>query len=169
MPAPAINDNESDRLASLDSFALTREREARYQELAELASFVAHTPIASLSVVGADEVWFKAAIGLDPDDALARPDSLCGHTVAEARPVISPDTLLDDRFADNPLVTGPPRIRFYAGVPLMVDAELPIGTLCVMDTRPRTFLTDERRALQIIANQAMTQLRTDRLARLVGE
>ena len=162
MQAPVIHANEPQRLQSLESLALTRDREARFTELVELASYVAHTPMASLSIVDADEVWFKAEIGLG-SEAIERPLSICGHTVAAAKPIVVPDTRLDERFRDNPLVLDDPHVRFYAGVPLIVDDELPIGTLCVMDTRPRTFLTDERRALQIIANQAITQLRLQRL------
>lgn len=164
MQAPMIRDNEAQRIASLESFQLTRDREARFNELVELAAFVAHTPMASLSIVEFDEVWFKAEIGLGAEP-LERPLSLCSHTVATGRPIVVPDTLLDDRFRDNPLVLGPPNVRFYAGMPLIIDDELPVGTLCVMDTRPRTFLTDERRALYIIANQAVVHLRADRLAR----
>ena len=161
MQGPEIHANEAERLASLESLGLTREREARFSELAELAAFVSHTPMATLSIVDADEVWFKAEIGVD-SSGIDRSLSICGHTVAAAKPLVVPDTHLDDRFRDNPLVTGPPNVRFYAGMPLIVDDGLPVGTVCVMDTRPRTFLTDERRALHIIANQAIAQLRLTR-------
>ena len=77
-------------------------------------------------------------------------------------PLTVPDTLRDERFHDNPLVTGALGVRFYSGVPLMVDDDLAVGTLCVLDTRPRTFLSDDRRALQIIANQVTTHLRLAR-------
>ena len=163
-----VPENEAERLASLDSFELSREREARYNELVELAAFVAHTPMATISVVEENEIWFKGSIGLEVD-GIERPTSICGHTVNRDRMLVIPDTLLDDRFHDNPLVVDPPNVRFYAGTPLIVDDGLAVGTLCVLDTRPRTFLTDERRALQIIANQVVTQLRTDRLARQVAE
>lgn len=162
MQAPVIHANERQRLESLESIRLSREREARFSELVELAAFVAHTPMASISIVDADAVWFKAEVGLG-DGVLVREASLCAHIVAAAKPVVVPDTRLDERFRDNPLVIGGPKVRFYAGVPLIIDDDLPIGTLCVMDNRPRTFLTDERRALHIIANQAITQMRLHRL------
>ena len=168
MELAAVPDNERERLASLDGLQLARESEARFNELVELAAFVSHTPMATISVVQENEIWFKGAIGLAVD-GVDRPTSICGHTVNRDSMLVVPDTLLDDRFRDNPLVTDPPNVRFYAGTPLIVDDGLAVGTLCVLDTRPRTFLTDERRALQIIANQVITQLRTDRLARQVAE
>lgn len=166
MITPPPIEREVERMASLDSLAITHEREARYSELAELAAFVSHTPMSSVTVIDGDEAWFKTTIGFEAE-AIPRADSICGHTAALGEPLVIPDTLRDERFVDNPLVTGPLGVRFYAGIPLIVDEGLAVGTVCVLDNRPRTFLSDERRALQIIGNQVITQLRTDRLARQV--
>ena len=137
--------------------------DARFNELAELAAFVAHTPMALLSLIDGDRQWFKASVGVDLEAILGpgvseipRDVSFCQHTIV-AETMIVPDTLIDERFVDSPFVVGPPNLRFYAGVSLVVDGHN-VGTLCVLDTRPRTFLTDERRALEILGRQASAQL-----------
>lgn len=158
MKQPPSIEREAERLDSLASIGLDRHSEAAYNELVELAAFTAHAPMASITVIDRDDAWFKSTIGFEAD-GLARADSICGHTVAAGVPIIVPDTLKDERFHDNPLVTGDLGIRFYAGVPLILDEGLAVGTLCVLDTRPRTFLSDDRRALQIIGNQVMAHLK----------
>lgn len=157
MIEPPVIEREAERLASLESIGLDRTSEAAYNELVELAAFSAHTPMASITLVSDDEAWFKATIGFEAD-AIERVDSICGHTVASGEPLIVPNLLEDERFHDNPLVTGPLAVRFYAGVPLILDG-LAVGTLCVLDQRPRTFLSDDRRALQIIGKQVAAHLR----------
>ncbi len=96
-------------------------------------------------------------------DATAREISFCGHTVAILEEMVVPDTHLDPRFVTNPFVTDAPFIRSYAGVPLIVDPDLPVGTLCVLDTKPRDFAGSDLRALQVLANQVTSQLRADRM------
>lgn len=158
MQHPPSIEREAERLASLESIGLDRASEAAYNELVELAAFTAHAPMASITVIDSDEAWFKSTIGFEAD-GLDRADSICGHTVAAGAPIIVPDTLKDERFHDNPLVTGDLGIRFYAGIPLILDDGLAVGTLCVLDNRPRTFLSDDRRALQIIGNQVTAHLK----------
>lgn len=163
MQQPPTIEREAERLASLDSIGLDRASEAAYNELVELAAYTTHTPLASITVIADEEAWFKSTIGFEAD-GVARADSICGHTVAAGAPLIIPDTLKDERFHDNPLVTGDLAVRFYAGIPLILDDGLAIGTLCVMDQRPRTLLSDDRRALQIIAKQVTAHLQLARHA-----
>ena len=157
MVEPPAIEREAERLTSLESIGLDRVSEAAYNELVELAAFSAHTPMASITVIDDHEAWFKATIGFEAD-AIDRTDSICGHTAAAGEPLIVPNLLDDERFVDNPLVTGPLALRFYAGVPLILDDGLAIGTLCVLDQRPRTFLSDGRRALEIIGKQVTAHL-----------
>ncbi len=160
--APAL-ENEPQRLASLHSLGvLDTPSEARFDELVELAAHIAHTPMAMMSLISEERQWFKSVLGLDLSET-DRMTSFCGHTIAGPRALVVPDTHEDRRFADNPFVVGEPYIRFYAGVSLTVDEGLPVGTLCVMDTRPRTLLSDDRRALEVIGRQISTHLRLDRL------
>lgn len=163
-PAPELP-GDDERLVSLRSLdVLDSAPEPRFNELVELAAFIAHTPIAAISLIDQGRQWFKAEIGIGIDDT-TRDVSFCGHTVAATRTLVVPDMLRDGRFHDNPFVAGEPHVRFYAGVPLAVDEGLNVGTLCVMDTRPRTFLSDERRALEILGRQVETQLQLRRATR----
>ena len=153
--------HETERLATVHELnVLDTPPEPRFNELVELAAFIAHTPIAAMTLIDDDRQWFKASIGLEISGS-GRDISFCGHTIAEPRTLVVPDTLHDDRFSDNPFVAQSPHVRFYAGVPLAVDDHL-VGTLCVLDTRPRTFLSDERRALEILGRQVEAQLQLRR-------
>lgn len=158
MRPPPVLDDETERLATLHELGvLDTPPEPRFNELVELAAFIAHTPIAAMTLIDEDRQWFKASIGLEIAGS-TRDISFCGHTVAGDRTMVVPDTLRDERFADNPFVADAPKIRFYAGVPLSMANGHRVGTLCVLDTRPRTFLTDERRALEILGRQVEAQL-----------
>lgn len=160
-PAP-IPADDSARIAVLESLEiLDTGFEPRLAELVELAAYTAHTPMAALSLIDHDRQWFKSSIGI-PVPETDRDVSFCGHTIVSGATFVVNDTLLDERFADNPLVEGEPRLRFYAGAPIIVDDQ-PIGTLCVLDTRPRPFHSDERRALEILARQVEGQLELRRL------
>lgn len=157
MRPAVIPADEADRLATLvDLEILDTAFEPVFGELVELASFIAHTPIAAMTLVDSDRQWFKSSIGLEVTET-ERDVSFCAHVVADERTIVVPDARRDERFAENPLVTGELGIRFYAGAPLLVDDHY-VGSLCVIDRRPRTFLSDERRALEILARQASSQL-----------
>lgn len=162
MPPPII-ENETARLASVASLrVLDTPADATFDELVELTAWTCHVPIAALSLIDSDRQWFKAHVGL-PFAETARDVAFCAHTIAEEQTLIIPDAKLDPRFRENPFVTGDAEIRFYAGVSIMVDGDLPVGTLCVLDTRPRSMFADERRALEIIARQAGDRLHAIRL------
>ncbi|MEM9202946.1 MAG: GAF domain-containing protein [Actinomycetota bacterium] len=160
-------EREAERLALLASTPISPDREARFNELIDLAAFIAHTPMASISVVEADSIWFKAALGFDPMP-MDRADVFCDITAGRTTPLIVNDASLDPAFADRAIVRDE-GVRFYAGFPLLVHDDLAIGTLCVFDRRPRNLLSDELHALRVVADQAATQLRVNRLEAMLRD
>ncbi|GAB3569975.1 hypothetical protein GCM10027578_25430 [Spirosoma luteolum] len=145
--------NESDRLQALYRYeVLDTPAELDYERVSHIASQLCHTPIAMVSFIDRDRQWVKSAYGITID-TIPREVSLCAHTVAGAEPLHVPDTTHDDRFADNPAVTGPPNIIFYAGFPLRSTEGLAIGSLCVIDHYPRQLTESQALALQALADQ----------------
>ena len=114
---------------------LDTEPEDRFDRITRLASALFDAPIALVSLVDENRQWFKSCYGLNAKET-SRDASFCAHVVYNREPMIVTDTFQDERFADNPLVINEPRIRFYAGCPLILDDGACIGTLCVIDTRP---------------------------------
>jgi len=158
MRPPAIPPDESVRLASLrEHRVLDTEVERGFDELTAFAAFALDVPIALVSLVDAGRLWFKSHHGLDVRET-PREVSFCGHVVADAAELIVPDTLEDERFADNPLVLGGPAIRFYAGVPLRARDGAILGTLCAIDRRPRELSPVQLAMLRSLAAQASDQL-----------
>jgi two-component system, sensor histidine kinase len=158
MQAPPIPNGEAERLARLRSYGiLDTLPEQEYDDLAAMAAFVAQTPIALVSLVDADRQWFKARVGLDAPET-PRDISFCGHVVADRRMLVVEDTLDDARFHDNPLVAGPPDIRFYAGAPLITPDDQFLGTLCVIDREPRSLTAQQMDLLSALARQVASQL-----------
>lgn len=128
--------------------------------LIDLAALVMGAPIALLTVVGEDEQVFASCIGLDADGT-SRDVSFCGHAILDPRePMIVPDARLDRRFADNPLVTGDPNVVFYAGIPVLTSGGHAIGTLCVIDDKPREITDRQVAALTRLAGQAAWLIET---------
>lgn len=147
MKVPDLPTDEAERLQALQSLhVLDSEREERFDRFTRLAKRLFSVPIALVSLVDAERQWFKSAQGLDGMSETPRDISFCGHAILRPQALIVPDALLDERFAGNPLVTGPPHIRFYAGRPLRSPSGYRVGTLCLLDTRPRE-LNDEDLAL----------------------
>lgn len=148
MEKPSIPLNETERLAALRALRiLDTHPEERFDRLTRLAQRFFQVPIALVSLIDEERQWFKSCIGLNVLET-SRDISFCGHTILGDHPFVIPDTLLDTRFADNPLVTGYPNIRFYAGCPIKLDNGLVIGTLCIIDVRPRSLTTEEVQVLQ---------------------
>jgi GAF domain-containing protein len=108
-------------------------------------------PIALVSLVDDDRQWFKAQCGLDGVTSTGRDLSFCAHAILQQGIFEIPDTLDDPRFADNPLVTGAPFMRYYAGVPLIERGGMPLGTLCVIDRKPRRLIKRQRQQLEDLA------------------
>src|SRR5262245_41961341 len=128
--------NEEQRLAVLhDLKILDTPPEERFDRITRLAASIFNAPMALISLVDRERQWFKSTYGLDASET-SREMSFCSHAVASQEALVVPDTFQDPRFSDNPLVTGAPRIRFYAGCPIFVGATC-IGTVCVLDSRPR--------------------------------
>ncbi len=158
-PFPA---NEADRIRSLEHLGiLDSAPEAGFDDVVLLATTLCDTPIALVSLVDRERQWFKACIGLDVRET-HRDLAFCAHAIlAPSDVLVVEDATLDPRFEHSALVLGPPYIRFYAGAPIISDAGLPMGTVCVIDTRPRSLSEPQRLALQALARQtaSLMQLR----------
>lgn len=162
MRAPPIRADEPARLAALaEARVLDTPPEAAFDNLAKLAASICQVPIALVSFVDSHRQWFKAKVGIVVDET-PREQSFCGHAVAADQTLVVPDALDDERFADNPLVTDDPGIRFYAGIPLRAVDGAALGTLCVMDRAPRQLTVAQMHALEMLASQASTELRLRR-------
>lgn len=162
--AHTLPDNETERLAALDATGLVGSgAEAVFDRLTWLATQVTDSPIAMLTLVDEHRQWFKSRVGISFAET-PREMAFCSHTILSGEPMMVADTRLDGRFRDNPMVTGAPHIRFYAGVPL-VDAEgFRLGALCVMDREPRRLRERELRALGELADIAAEEIRRRRPA-----
>lgn len=149
---------QKDRLERLHSYdILDTEREADFDDIAQLASQICGTAISVVNLIDADRQWFKAEVGLGVRETPLQ-TSICSHVILEQDFVEIPDTLQDPRMADNPLCTGDPGLRFYAGAILKSEDGLPLGTLCVLDYQPRTLTPLQRDALRVLARQVMVQM-----------
>jgi hypothetical protein len=128
--------DEEQRLAALHGLGiLDTPADERFDRITRLAASIFNAPMALVSLVDRDRQWFKSVRGLDVSET-SRETSFCAHAISSRRVLVIPDTFQDPRFADNPLVTHSPRIRFYAGCPIFVGAHC-VGTVCVLDDRPR--------------------------------
>lgn len=156
---------QEERIASLRSYAiLDTEREADFDEIVDLASQLCGTPISVVNLIDLDRQWFKAEVGLGVRETPIE-SSICAHAILETDFVEIADTLTDPRMAGNPLVAGTPGLRFYAGVLLVGQSGLPLGTLCVLDYLPRELTDLQRTALKVLARQVMVQIELRRALR----
>lgn len=166
MIAPAIPSNEKDRLASLRSLGLLdTPPEERFDALTKLATTIFQLPISYISLVDETRQYLKSRVGLDFCES-DRATSFCGHAILEVEPLIIPDTWKDERFADNPQVTGEPFTRFYAGLPLRGPGGFTIGTFCLMDTKPRELDARELQTLKQLGVLAERELHLGDVIRL---
>jgi hypothetical protein len=162
MIEPPIPDDEERRLALLKTCNIIyTPAEEAFDEVARLAADLCGTEIALITLVDSDYQWFKARVGVE-QEGTARDLSFCGHCINHRHPLVVEDTHLDARFSDNPLVLGDPHIRFYAGVPLLVEEGSAIGALSVADTRARTLTIRQLEALERLARQVARELRLRR-------
>jgi len=163
VPAP-LPEDEDQRLAALRRLAiLDTEPEERFDKLTRIAAALFDVPIALISMVDEHRQWFKSTFGTSVCEG-PRDTSFCAHAILAPAAMIVPDALLDPRFADNPVVVNEPRVRFYAGCPLLIDGSC-VGTLCVIDTRPRELNATSIRLLQDLAELVLQELkRTEALA-----
>jgi diguanylate cyclase (GGDEF)-like protein/PAS domain S-box-containing protein len=164
MIPPDTPADEVDRIAELHSLEiLDSDREERFDRLTRLATRLLDVPIALVSLVDTDRQWFKSAIGLDTTET-SREASFCAHAINAPELFEIPDATLDERFVDNPLVTGDPGIRFYAGEPISGPGGHRLGTLCVIDRRPRSFTDEDRQILRDLAGLVDQELANTTLA-----
>ncbi|MGB0953212.1 MAG: GAF domain-containing protein [Planctomycetota bacterium] len=157
MKAP-FPENETERLHLLKLYRiLDTVSERAFDDLTRLAASICQVPISLVSLVDADRQWFKSRHGLDATET-HRDAAFCGHAILHEDVLIVEDAQEDPRFADNPLVTGAPHIRFYAGAPLQVESGHRFGTLCVIDTEPRTMDAQQLESLEILRDAVLTQM-----------
>ena len=152
--------DETGRLSALRRLrVLDTPPEVPFDRVARLAARLLDAPIALVSLVDEHRQWFKARVGLDACET-HRDVSFCAHAIrTPGEPLVVPDATADERFRDNPLVTGPPHVRFYAGAPIRDGAGHALGTVCVIDTAPRPALSAAQRAvLMDLADLAAEQL-----------
>ena len=166
MLAAPLPDNEDARVAELHALdILDSAPERHYDDLVRIASAICGTPIGFVSLVDRDRQWFKARLGIDVSET-PREVSFCAHALEDPSHVlVVPDATRDPRFADNPLVTGGPNIRFYAGAPLVTASGSVLGTLCVIDRKPRELEPFQYEALQALSRQVTALLELRRATR----
>ena len=160
----AIPNDEDERLRTLRSYEILDSLpEDVYDDLAFLASVICQTPIALVSFVDEKRQFLKANVGLLPARETPRDIAFCAHAILETDVFVVNDASKDARFAENPLVIGEPKIRFYAGVQLRTPEGQPIGTICALDRTARELSTEQRKALAVLARQVMAQLELRRV------
>ncbi|NVM78478.1 diguanylate cyclase (GGDEF)-like protein [Duganella sp. SG902] len=158
MKEPGIPQNEALRLATLKALdVLDTPAEERFDRVTRMAKRLFRVPIALVSLVDEDRQWFKSIQGIDACET-PRNVSFCGHAILGDDIFLIRNALADERFADNPLVTGDPHIRFYAGCPLRSGDGMKVGTLCIIDTVPREFDQDDAIALRDLATIVEAEL-----------
>ncbi len=165
--------DEAERLRFLAQLGvMDTEPEEVFDEISDLAAAICETPIALLSFVDEHRVWFKSQLGVAASE-MSRDLSFCAYGISQKDLFVVPDTLKDERFKDNPLVIGEPKIRFYAGEPLVDRGGHILGMMCVLDRRPRELRPSQKRALHVLARLVMIELEnrrsSERLQRLEVE
>jgi GAF domain-containing protein len=169
MTTAPLPKNEAKRIKVLWQYdILDTVPEEVFDELANLASLICGAPIALITLVDENRQWFKSKVGVTVEET-GRDVSLCSHAILQNDLFIIPDATLDDRFKNNPLVTESPKIRFYAGAPLVTPDGHALGTLCIIDKVPRDLTENQKQALRVLARHVMVQLELRRHAKELAE
>lgn len=146
------------RLAALCEYEIMdTPPEQEFDDLSRLTSFICGTPIALITLLDTHRQWFKSAVGLQASETPIE-QAFCAHAIRQPDVFVVSDAEFDARFADNPLVTGNPHIRAYAGAPLVTPEGVPIGTLCAIDRTPRIFTPEQKKALAALGRQVVAML-----------
>ncbi len=151
------DEREGERLrqGALDELELDRLADTAYDDLTRAAADICGTPVALITLIDGDRQWFKSRIGVEALE-IARELTFCAHAIQHPGEVlVVEDASADPRFARNPFVTGETHIRFYAGAPLVTSAGHPVGTLCLLDSKPRKIDPDQLRELRFLAQQVI--------------
>jgi formate hydrogenlyase transcriptional activator len=149
---------EAERLKALETYGvLDTPSEDVFDDIVALASRICEAPMALISLVDRDRQWFKARVGVDLSET-RREIAFCAHAIAGDGVMVVPDARTDARFSANPLVTGEPGIRFYAGAPLRTADGHALGTLCILDREPRELTDEQRRALEVLSREVVARL-----------
>jgi PAS domain S-box-containing protein len=163
MQPPLLPSDEAQRLAALRALhILDTPAEPRFDRITRIAAQLFNVPICLVSLVDADRQWFKSCVGLTASET-PRDISFCGHAILHPETFVISDALTDPRFADNPLVVGEPNIRFYAGQPLATADGNRIGTLCLIDRKPRQMSAADLQALRDLAQLVEEELNSAQL------
>ncbi|QBE65372.1 GGDEF domain-containing protein [Pseudoduganella lutea] len=166
MKRPDIPENEAERLHALRALQiLDSSHEERFDRVTRLAKRLFGVPISLVSLIDEDRQWFKSAQGLDATET-PREISFCGHAINQGGLFIIPNALDDERFNDNPLVTDAPNIRFYAGYVLKLRQGINIGTLCLIDTKPREMDEEDQQLLRDLGEMIEQEIKSIQLATL---
>ena len=166
MKNPEIPQNEAERLHALRALQLLDStHEERFDRVTRMARWLFGVPISLVSLIDEDRQWFKSAQGLDATET-SREISFCGHAINQDGLFIVPNALDDERFHDNPLVTSGPNIRFYAGCPLKLRQGVNIGTLCLIDSKPREMDEEDRKLLEDLGEMIEQEIKSIQLAAL---
>lgn len=166
MIKPELPANEAERLHALRSLQiLDTSHEERFDRVTRMAKRMFGVEISLVSIIDEDRQWFKSKQGLDATET-PRDVSFCGHAINEDGLFIVPDTIEDARFFDNPLVTGAPNIRFYAGYPLKLRQGISLGTLCLIDSKPQHLDEEDKQLLNDLGAMIEQEIRSIQLATL---
>ena len=150
--------NEEQRLAELRRYGvLDTPPEKAFDDITALAARIFKVPIAAVTLIDEDRQWFKSCLGLETRE-MGRDIAFCAYAILGDEVMVVPDAREDARFAENPLVTGEPHIRFYTGAPLRTSAGLNLGTLCIIDTKPRKLTKGNIATLADLATLAVDEI-----------
>jgi len=150
--------DEVERIRLLHALdVLDTDPEPAFDRVTRLVAHVLKVPMALISLVDSERQWFKSRIGIDVSET-SRDLSFCAHTILDTKPMVVEDASRDARFADHPMVTGGPSVRFYAGVPIRSTGGLALGTLCAIDSHPRQLSPDQLEVLQDLADIASKEM-----------
>ncbi|TYC53582.1 GAF domain-containing protein [Zoogloea oleivorans] len=162
MQVPGIPRNEAERIQVLrELLILDTDPEERFDVITVYCQSRFDCAIALVTLVDSDRQWFKSACGLNVRET-PRDISFCGHVILQDEVMVINDTLQDPRFADNPLVLGAPFIRFYAGAPLTLSSGHNVGTLCIIDPKPKRLAEEEVAHLEVLARLVSLELEDHR-------